>query len=57
MIEPTETRKENAMNEIEKLRNEARSVIAAYKKGDDLEAVVTRLASIGYALEDALARA
>ena len=45
------------MNEIEKLRNEARSVIAAYNKGDDLEAVVTRLASIGYALEDALTRA
>ena len=45
------------MNEIEKLRNEARSVIAAYNKGDDLEAVVTRLASIGYALEDALALA
>ena len=44
-------------NEIEKLRNEARSVIAAYKKGDDFDAVVTRLASIGYALEDALARA
>lgn len=52
------TRKENnAMNEIEKLRNDARSVIAAYKKGDDFDAVVTRLASIGYALEDALARA
>ena len=45
------------MNEIEKLRNEARSVIAAYNKGDDLEAVVTRLVSIGYALEDALTRA
>ena len=44
------------MNEIEKLRNEARSVIAAYKQGDDFDAVVTRLASIGYALEDALAR-
>ena len=52
------TRKENnAMNEINKLRKEARSVIAAYKKGDDFDAVVTRLASIGYALEDALARA
>ena len=52
------TRKENnAMNGIEKLRNDARSVIAAYKKGDDFDAVVTRLASIGYALEDALARA
>ena len=35
------TRKENnAMNEIEKLRNDARSVIAAYKKGDDFDAVV-----------------
>lgn len=45
------------MNEIEKLRNDARSVIAAYKKGDDFDAFVTRLASIGYALEDALARA
>ncbi len=52
------TRKENnAMNEIEKLRNDARSVIAAYKKGDDFDAVVTRLATIGCALEDALARA
>ena len=51
------TRKENnAMNEINKLRNEARSVIAAYKKGDDFDVVVTRLASIGYALEDALTR-
>lgn len=61
------------MNEIEKLRNEARSVIAFYKAispkrsavaagelnagCDDFDAVVTRLASIGYALEDALARA
>ena len=52
------TRKENnAMNEIEKLRNEARSVIAAYNKVDDFDAVVTRLAAIGYALEDALTRA
>lgn len=45
------------MNEISKLRDEARSVIASYKAGDDFEAVVNRLASIGYALEDALARA
>ena len=45
------------MNEKEKLRNEARSVIAAYKAGDDFDAVVTRLAAIGYALEDALTRA
>ena len=45
------------MNEIEKLRNEARSVIAAYNKVDDFDAVVTRLAAIGYALEDALTRA
>lgn len=45
------------MNEIEKLRNEARSVIASYMDGDDFDAVVTRLASIGYALEDALKRA
>ena len=45
------------MNEIEKLKGEARSVIASYKAGDDFEAVVTRLASIGYALEDALTRA
>ena len=44
------------MNEIEKLRNEVRSVIAAYKKGDDFDVVVTRLASIGNALEDALTR-
>ena len=51
------TRKENnAMNEINKLREEASSVIAAYKKGDDFDVVVTRLASIGYALEDALTR-
>ena len=45
------------MNEIEKLRNEARSVIAAYKQGDDFDVFVNRLASIGYALEDALALA
>ena len=45
------------MNEIEKLRNEARSVIASYMDGDDFDAVVTRLASISYALEDALKRA
>ena len=44
------------MNEIEKLRNEARSVIAAYKQGDDFDVFVNRLASIGYALEDALRR-
>ena len=42
------------MNEIEKLRNEARSVIAAYNKGDDFNAVVTRLAAIGYKIEEAL---
>ena len=53
-----ETRKENnAMNEINKLREEARGVIAAYKKGDDFDVFVNRLASIGYALEDALKRA
>ena len=45
------------MNEIEKLRNEARSVIASYKAGDDFEATVSHLAAIGYALEDALALA
>ncbi len=44
------------MNEIEKLKAEARAVIAAYKKGDDFEAVVNRLAAIGYKLEDALKR-
>lgn len=45
------------MSEIENLRNDARSVIASYKAGDDFDAVVTRLAAIGYAIEDALARA
>lgn len=45
------------MNEIEKIRNEARRVIALYKAVDDFDALVTRLAAIGYALEDALARA
>lgn len=45
------------MSEIENLRNEARGVIASYKAGDDFDAVVARLASIGHALEDALARA
>ena len=44
------------MNEIEKLRNDARAVIAGYKTGDDFDAVVNSLASIGYALEDALTR-
>ena len=42
------------MNEIEKLRNDARAIIAGYKAGDDFDAVVNRLAAIGYALEDAL---
>ena len=42
---------------IEKLKGEARSVIASYKAGDDFDVFVNRLASIGYALEDALARA
>lgn len=52
-----ETKKENnAMNEINKLREEARSVIASYKAGDDFDAVVTRLAAISYAIEDALTR-
>ena len=45
------------MNEIEKLRNDAREVIAGYSAGDDIEEVVNRLAAIGYALEDALAKA
>ena len=45
------------MNEIEKLRNDARAVIAGYCADDDIEEVVNRLAAIGYALEDALAKA
>ena len=45
------------MNEIEKIRYVARRVIAGYKAGDDFDAVVNSLAAIGYALEDALARA
>ena len=49
-------RKENTMNEIEKLKAEARAVIAACKGGDDFGAAVARLAAIGYALEDALKR-
>lgn len=44
------------MNEIEKLRSEARAVIAGYKDGDDFDAVVNSLAAIGYKLEDALTR-
>ena len=53
-----ETRKEsNTMNEIEKLRGEAREVIAGYCAGGDFDAAVARLAAIGYALEDALTRA
>ena len=44
------------MNEIEKLRNDARAIIAGYKPGDDFNAVVNSLAAIGYALEDALAK-
>ena len=44
------------MNEIEKLRNDARALIAGYKAGDDFDTIVTLLASIGYALEDALTR-
>ena len=45
------------MNEIEKLRDEAREVIAGYCAGGDFDAAVARLAAIGYALEDGLARA
>ena len=45
------------MNEIEKLKNDARAVIAGHKAGDDLDVLVGRLAAIGYALEDALKRA
>ena len=45
------------MNEIEKLRVEARIVIAGYKADDDFDVLVGRLAAIGYALEDALKRA
>ena len=44
------------MSEINKLREEARSVIASYKAGDDLDMAVNRLASIGFAIEDALVR-
>ena len=44
------------MNEIEKLRGEAREVIAGYCAGGDFDAVVTRLAAISYAIEDALTR-
>ena len=45
------------MNEIERLRNDARAVIADYHAGDNIEATVSRLAAIGCALEDALTRA
>ena len=34
------------MNEIEKLRNDARAVIAGYKAGDDFDAVVMDDASL-----------
>ena len=44
------------MNEIEKLRNDARAVIAGCKDGDGCDAAVNRLAAFGYALEDALTR-
>ena len=44
------------MNEIAKLRNDARALIAGYKAGDDFDAVVSSLAAIGYKLEDALTR-
>ena len=60
------------MNEIAKLKNDARANIAAHhaislKRSavavgelnagyDDIEEVVNRFAAIGYALEDALAR-
>jgi len=47
---------DKTMNEIEKLRSEARAVIAGYKAGDDFDAVVNSLAGIGYALEEALAK-
>ena len=47
---------DKTVNEIEKLRNNARAVIAGYKPGDDFDAVVNSLAAIGYALEDALTR-
>jgi hypothetical protein len=42
-----ETRKEsNTMNEIEKLRGEAREVIAGYCAGGDFDAAVARLAAM-----------
>lgn len=43
------------MNRIEELRSEARKVISGYTAGGDFDAVVGRLAAIGYALEEALA--
>ena len=45
------------MSEIEKLKNDAREVIAGYSAGGDFDVAVQRLAAIGYALEDALTRA
>ena len=44
------------MNEIEKLRAQAREVIAGYCAGGNFDVAVERLAAIGYALEDALTR-
>ena len=48
------------MNEIEKLRAEAKAAVAAYDPSapeTDRDAVVLRLADIGFRLRDALPRA
>lgn len=47
---------DTTMNEIERLRNDARAIIAGCD-GSNIEGAVAKLAAIDYALEDALARA
>ena len=51
-----EKKGDKTMNEIEKLRAQAREVIAGYCAGGNFDVAVERLAAIGYALEDALTR-
>ena len=45
------------MNEIEKLREEARAIVAAYNPEEDFELITMQLADIGFRLEAALRKA
>ena len=58
--EGTHEKGNETMNKIEKLREEARAVVASYGNDtseEDFELIAMKLASIGWRLEDALATA